>query len=141
MLVMVILSKVTILSRVIQWKMSSLSATTGTDTSLLVHQQLNQETCFAKQLLKKIALFTFNNQTQYFAQVLANLEKQSFAEAWGMLAKKTFPDALLNTFTDPNLKTLIKKIDVLGPANLPTTERERVSLHGISQIRDKHWSE
>lgn len=66
--------------------------------------------------------------------MLANLEKQSFAEAWGKLAKDTFPDALLDTFSDPKLKTLIKKIDVLGPANLPTEERERVSLYSIYNI-------
>lgn len=70
--------------------------------------------------------------------MLANLEKQSFAEAWGKVAKATFPDELLNTFTDPKLKTLIKKINVLGPANLPPTERERVSLQAIPQTRDKY---
>lgn len=70
------------------------------------------------------------NLTEYNSQqeVLASLEKQNFTEAWGKLAKETFPDALLDTFTDPTLKNLIKKIDVLGPANLPTTERERYNL-------------
>lgn len=58
----------------------------------------------------------------------ANLEKQNFTEAWGKLAKDTFQDTLLDTFTDPTLKTLIKKINILGPANLPVAQRERVSL-------------
>lgn len=66
--------------------------------------------------------------------MLASLEKQNFTEAWGKLAKETFPDTLLDTFTDPTLKNLIKKIDVLGPANLPTTERERVRLHAFPKL-------
>ncbi|TSK14531.1 Angiotensin-converting enzyme [Bagarius yarrelli] len=61
-------------------------------------------------------------------QVLANLEKQSFTEAWGKLAKETFPETLLDTFTDPTLKVLIKKINVLEVANLPTAQRERYNL-------------
>ncbi|KAF5899525.1 angiotensin-converting enzyme, partial [Clarias magur] len=57
--------------------------------------------------------------------ISANLEKQAFTEVWGNLAKQLFNDALMDTFTDPELKALIKKINVLGPANLPATEREK----------------
>jgi len=64
-----------------------------------------------------------------FLQVSASLEEQAFTEAWGQKAKATFSDSLLETFTNPDLKKIIKKINVLGPANLPTTERERVSWH------------
>lgn len=58
-------------------------------------------------------------------QVSASLEEQAFTEAWGLKAKATFSDSLLETFTNPDLKKIIKKINVLGPANLPTPERER----------------
>lgn len=61
----------------------------------------------------------------------ANLDKQEFSEVWGQLAKTTFPDAVMDKFTDPDLKNLIKKINVLAAANLPTVERERVSLHSV----------
>ncbi|XP_062859441.1 angiotensin-converting enzyme [Trichomycterus rosablanca] len=74
------------------------------------------------------ASWTYNtNLTEYNSQqqVRANLDKQEFTEAWGQVAKSTFPDSLMDKFTDPDLKNLIKKINVLGPANLPTAERER----------------
>ncbi|XP_036428070.1 angiotensin-converting enzyme [Colossoma macropomum] len=74
------------------------------------------------------ASWTYNtNLTDYNSQqqVQASLEEQAFIEAWGQKAKDTFKDALMDTFTNQELKTLIKKINVLGPANLPTTERER----------------
>uniref|UniRef100_A0A3B4DX39 Angiotensin-converting enzyme n=1 Tax=Pygocentrus nattereri TaxID=42514 RepID=A0A3B4DX39_PYGNA len=74
------------------------------------------------------ASWTYNtNLTDYNSQqqVLASLEEQAFSEAWGQKAKTTFSDALMDTFTNQELKTLIKKINVLGPANLVQTERER----------------
>uniref|UniRef100_A0A672PYN2 Angiotensin-converting enzyme n=1 Tax=Sinocyclocheilus grahami TaxID=75366 RepID=A0A672PYN2_SINGR len=40
-------------------------------------------------------------------------------------AKATFSDSLMESFTNPDLKKIISKINVLGPANLPTAERER----------------
>ncbi|XP_051968866.1 angiotensin-converting enzyme-like isoform X2 [Xyrauchen texanus] len=58
-------------------------------------------------------------------QVSASLEEQAFTEAWGLKAKATFSDLVVDTFVNPELKKIIKKIKVLGPANLPTTERER----------------
>lgn len=64
-----------------------------------------------------------------FLQVSASLEEQAFTEAWGQKAKATFSETILETFTNPDLKKLINKINVLGPANLPTTERERVNWH------------
>lgn len=64
-----------------------------------------------------------------FLQVSASLEEQAFTEAWGQKAKATFPESLLETFTNPDLKKIITKIKVLGPANLPTAERERVNWH------------
>uniref|UniRef100_A0A673N5M9 Uncharacterized protein n=1 Tax=Sinocyclocheilus rhinocerous TaxID=307959 RepID=A0A673N5M9_9TELE len=60
-------------------------------------------------------------------QVSASLEEQAFTEAWGQKAKATFSDSLMESFTNPDLKKIISKINVLGPANLPTAERERVS--------------
>ncbi|XP_076153977.1 angiotensin-converting enzyme [Alosa pseudoharengus] len=58
-------------------------------------------------------------------QVQASLEEQGFTEAWGIKAKQLYTDTVLGTFTDPVTVTLIKKIKVLGAANLPTAERER----------------
>ncbi len=55
------------------------------------------------------------------------MEEQAFTEVWGQKAKATFSDSLMESFTNPDLKKLISKINVLGPANLPTAERERVS--------------
>ncbi|KAL0180059.1 hypothetical protein M9458_025501, partial [Cirrhinus mrigala] len=57
--------------------------------------------------------------------VAASLEEQAFTEAWGQKAKATFSEALIDTFTNPDLKKIIRKINVLGPANLPTTERQQ----------------
>ncbi|KAL7869846.1 hypothetical protein AOLI_G00138340 [Acnodon oligacanthus] len=74
------------------------------------------------------ASWTYNtNLTDYNSQqqVQASLEEQAFIEAWGQKAKETFSNELMDTFTNQELKTLIKKINVLGPANLPQTERER----------------
>lgn len=74
------------------------------------------------------ASWTYNtNLTEHNSkqQVLANLEEQAFAEAWGQKAKDTFTDAIMNTFRNPDLKKIIKKINILGPANLPTAEREK----------------
>ncbi|KAL0984278.1 hypothetical protein UPYG_G00139350 [Umbra pygmaea] len=48
--------------------------------------------------------------------------KQTFTEAWGKKAKDTFPDGLLANFSTP-LQRRIKKINILGPANLPISER------------------
>ncbi|TRY89927.1 hypothetical protein DNTS_000391 [Danionella cerebrum] len=61
----------------------------------------------------------------HFLQVAASLEEQAFTEAWGQKAKATFSDSLMDTFTNPTLKKLIKKINVLEAANLPAAERER----------------
>ncbi|XP_030629868.1 angiotensin-converting enzyme isoform X2 [Chanos chanos] len=67
------------------------------------------------------------NLTDYNSQeqIEASLEEQAFTEAWGKKAKELFTDALLDSFTDPDLKKIIKKINVLGAANLDQTERER----------------
>ncbi|KAJ8365026.1 hypothetical protein SKAU_G00138570 [Synaphobranchus kaupii] len=58
-------------------------------------------------------------------QIAASLDEQAFTEAWGKKAKELFSDALMDNFTTPMLKNLIKKINVLGAANLPQQERER----------------
>lgn len=58
-------------------------------------------------------------------QIQASMVEQEFTEAWGMKAKATFPDTLMETFTNPELIKIIKKINVLGAANLPTAEREK----------------
>uniref|UniRef100_A0A8C2A5F1 Angiotensin-converting enzyme n=1 Tax=Cyprinus carpio TaxID=7962 RepID=A0A8C2A5F1_CYPCA len=58
-------------------------------------------------------------------QVSASLEEQAFTEAWGQKAKAIFTDSLMESFTNPDLKKIIRKINVLGPANLPTAEREQ----------------
>lgn len=59
-------------------------------------------------------------------QVIASLEEQEFTEAWGQKAKDTFSDSLIEMLS-PEVQKILSKIKVLGPANLPTTERERVS--------------
>uniref|UniRef100_A0A4W4GRH0 Angiotensin-converting enzyme n=2 Tax=Electrophorus electricus TaxID=8005 RepID=A0A4W4GRH0_ELEEL len=73
------------------------------------------------------ASWTYNtNLTDYNSQqqVQASMEEQAFVEAWGKKAKETFNETLMDTF-NPELKKLISMINVLGPANLPTAERER----------------
>lgn len=74
-------------------------------------------------------LHEYSDSLHLFLQVAASLEEQAFTEAWGQKAKATFSDSLMDTFTNPDLKKIIKNINVLGPANLPTAERERVSCH------------
>ncbi|KAI7797162.1 putative angiotensin-converting enzyme [Triplophysa rosa] len=57
-------------------------------------------------------------------QVIASLEEQEFTEAWGQKAKDRFPDSVIETL-NPEVQKILSKIKVLGPANLPTSERER----------------
>ncbi|KAL4660481.1 angiotensin-converting enzyme [Arapaima gigas] len=74
------------------------------------------------------ASWTYNtNLTEYNSrkQVEASLEEQAFTEAWGKVAKERFPDNVTGTFKDEQLKKLVKGISILGPANLPTGEREK----------------
>ncbi|KAJ8384193.1 hypothetical protein AAFF_G00207410 [Aldrovandia affinis] len=74
------------------------------------------------------ASWTYNtNLTDYNSkqQIAASLDEQAFTEAWGHKAKELFSDALMDSFSNPVLKKLINKIDVLGAANLPQEERER----------------
>ncbi|XP_064807077.1 angiotensin-converting enzyme-like [Oncorhynchus masou masou] len=61
--------------------------------------------------------------------------KQAFTEAWGKKAKETFSDMLVATFND-TLQRRIKKINVLGAANLPAGERNEynVILSKMSEI-------
>ncbi|CAL8283607.1 unnamed protein product [Merluccius merluccius] len=56
-------------------------------------------------------------------QVQASLDKQTFTEAWGKMAKRVFPKPFLMTLPE-NIKTLIGKISELGAANLAEPERE-----------------
>ncbi|XP_028823415.1 angiotensin-converting enzyme isoform X2 [Denticeps clupeoides] len=87
------------------------------------------------------ASWTYNtNLTDHNSQlqVSASLTEQAFTEAWGKKAKELFPDGVLDTFKDPQLKKLIKNINVLGPANLPTAERER--YNSILSEMDKIYS-
>lgn len=73
-------------------------------------------------------LTAVNNKVFFFSQISASLEEQEFTEAWGQKAKDTFSDSFINTL-NPELQKILKKIKVLGPANLPTSEREKVSFH------------
>lgn len=57
-------------------------------------------------------------------QVDASMEEQAFSEAWGKKAKETFTSTILESLPDPKDRKLFDKIVVLGPANLPQTERE-----------------
>ncbi|KAA0725567.1 Angiotensin-converting enzyme [Triplophysa tibetana] len=57
-------------------------------------------------------------------QVITFLEEQEFTEAWGQKAKDTFSDSFIETL-NPEVQKILGIIKVLGPANLPTTERER----------------
>ncbi|KAI2658755.1 hypothetical protein H4Q32_016885 [Labeo rohita] len=90
-------------------------------------------------------------EREVFKEVAASLEEQAFTEAWGQKAKALFSDALMDTFVNPDLKKLISKINVLGPANLPTAERERYntilsqmdSIYSKAQVcppAEKCWS-
>ncbi|KAI1887172.1 hypothetical protein AGOR_G00203390 [Albula goreensis] len=64
---------------------------------------------------------THNSQLQ----IEASLVEQDFMEVWGKKSKELFSDVLLDSFNNPVLKTLIKKINVLGAANLAQGDRER----------------
>lgn len=69
-------------------------------------------------------------------QVNASLEEQAFTAAWGSKAKTTFVKAL--DLLSESEKKLMNKINVLGSANLPLDEREKVCFTAVipkSQIR------
>ncbi|XP_067100399.1 angiotensin-converting enzyme [Osmerus mordax] len=90
--------------------------------------------------LSTSASWTYNtNLTDHNSelQVAASLEEQAFTEAWGKKAKEVFPDTTLTGFA-PELQKLIKKINELGAANLPTTEREEYNT--ILSTMDKIYS-
>ncbi|XP_056285839.1 angiotensin-converting enzyme [Pseudoliparis swirei] len=57
-------------------------------------------------------------------QINASLEEQEFSSAWGLKAKKVFSDVFLDTLPNPSDKILMKKIKILGVANLPQKDRE-----------------
>lgn len=57
-------------------------------------------------------------------QVNASLDEQAFAYAWGLKAR-AFPQSILGTL-EPSDKKLMKKITLLGAANLAPKEREEV---------------
>nr|XP_033774941.1 angiotensin-converting enzyme [Geotrypetes seraphini] len=59
-------------------------------------------------------------------QINASLEEQDFAEVWGKEAKKLF-DTVFQNFQDPELKKIISSIRILGPSNLPLTQREELN--------------
>ncbi|XP_076856780.1 angiotensin-converting enzyme isoform X2 [Brachyhypopomus gauderio] len=95
------------------------------------------------------ASWTYNtNLTDYNSQqqVQASLEEQAFVEAWGKKAKEIFTQDIMDNFTDPQLKKLISKINVLGPANLPIADRERYnailsqmdSIYSTAKVCPKH---
>ncbi|XP_032891036.1 angiotensin-converting enzyme isoform X3 [Amblyraja radiata] len=65
------------------------------------------------------------NLTKYNQQkqINASLEEQEFVEAWAKKAKEF--DAVKVNFTDKNLINRLDNIRILGPANLPQTEREQ----------------
>ncbi|XP_031698121.1 angiotensin-converting enzyme [Anarrhichthys ocellatus] len=56
-------------------------------------------------------------------QVNASLEEQAFSSAWGLKAKQVFSNGVLESLT-PSDGNLMKKIKILGVANLPQKERE-----------------
>lgn len=62
-------------------------------------------------------------------QVNASLEEQAFTSAWGSKAKTTFLKAS-NLLSDSD-KKLMNKIKVLGSANLPLDEREKVCFASV----------
>uniref|UniRef100_A0A8C4IMK9 Angiotensin-converting enzyme n=1 Tax=Dicentrarchus labrax TaxID=13489 RepID=A0A8C4IMK9_DICLA len=57
-------------------------------------------------------------------QVNASLQEQAFSSAWGLKAKTTFSQEVLNSLSDPKDTKLMDKIKTLGAANLPQVERE-----------------
>ncbi|KAM6897562.1 angiotensin-converting enzyme [Xenentodon cancila] len=65
------------------------------------------------------------NLTEHNAklQVAASLEQQAFDEAWGMTAKHVFDHEGLDAL-NPQNKRLMKNVMLLGPANLPQSERQ-----------------
>ncbi|MEQ2176316.1 hypothetical protein GOODEAATRI_026713, partial [Goodea atripinnis] len=56
-------------------------------------------------------------------QVAASLEEQAFIDAWGGVAKQVFSNDVLDSLPAKD-KKLVKKIMLLGAANLPQAERE-----------------
>ncbi|KAJ8264684.1 hypothetical protein GJAV_G00152490 [Gymnothorax javanicus] len=84
----------------------------------------------AEEVFFKSTLASWNYNTNLTdhnsqLQIAASLEEQAFTEAWGKKAKELFTDAMMDNFTNPELKKLINKIDILGAANLPEVEREK----------------
>ncbi|XP_076008023.1 angiotensin-converting enzyme [Genypterus blacodes] len=71
-------------------------------------------------------------------QVNASLDEQAFTEAWGKKAKEVFPQSVLDKLTDTTVKKLMKKISLLGAANLPQAEREE--YNGILSTMDSIYS-
>ncbi|XP_028675845.1 angiotensin-converting enzyme [Erpetoichthys calabaricus] len=65
------------------------------------------------------------NLTEYnqIKQIDASSDEQNFTEIWGKKAKELFDD-IRDTFTDEQLKKIISKIRILGPANLPEDKRK-----------------
>lgn len=62
-------------------------------------------------------------------QVNASLEEQAFTSAWGLKAKQTFSTAF-NSLSESE-KKLMNKIKILGSANLPLDEREKVCFTAV----------
>ncbi|MGH0131856.1 UNVERIFIED_CONTAM: hypothetical protein FKN15_047959 [Acipenser sinensis] len=71
-------------------------------------------------------------------QIAASLKEQAFNEAWGNKAKQLF-DSILPSFNDKQLKKLISKIRILGVANLPVDERERIAASLKEQAFNEAW--
>ncbi|XP_036393879.1 angiotensin-converting enzyme [Megalops cyprinoides] len=95
------------------------------------------------------------NLTDYNSQqqIKASLDEQAFTEAWGKKGKQLFSETLMDSFNNTDLKKIIKKITVLGAANLPQVERERYnsilsqmdSIYSTAKVcppgvTDKCWS-
>lgn len=64
-----------------------------------------------------------------YLQVNASLEEQAFTSAWGLKAKTTFEKSL--ELLSESEKKLMDKIKVLGSANLPLDEREKVCFTAV----------
>ena len=89
--------------------------------------------------MRAVGLLHYSNPiTCLWLQVESDGLKQAFTEAWGKKAKETFSDMLVATFND-TLQRRIKKINVLGAANLPAGERHEVSLILLTSFLEERY--
>ena len=104
-----------------QWYLCVLFSPWTVTTSYVCYFVQNTGCCEAR------AVWQLDYITGLCLQVESDGMKQAFTEAWGKKAKENFSPTVLATF-NTTLQRRLKKINILGAANLPAGERNEVSL-------------